>query len=264
MSMLSPLKDVLLEYCTLLVRIYWNQFVKLTILATKVNHKLMVDIKCLLTLAIVVPILVAIFKALVVFAQSLSVYVCDFTRGLDACILDIHYIIVKMHSYHMRFVCIVRIYESIQMRQHSHVNNLAPCLWGPPIHINMITPQCNLHRNRHSHKELCNKRVVRSQTSWRCFLNLCGSLYPCRNNVLGFVVAARCNNKDGHGTWEPVPQRDVIHALFIVYPQFWLELGHKYKVTCYMTMLKAAVGYSRNISQVFLLCMQLAQQFWMF
>ena len=61
-----------------------------------------------------------------------------------------------------------------------------------------------------------------------------------------------CNgcNKDGHGTWESVPPSDVIAALSIMYPPFWLEQGHKDKLTCYMTILKATFGHLRNISSV--------------
>lgn len=65
--MLNPLKHVLIDYLTFLVKMYPNQFVKSTIPTTKVNYKLVVDIKCLLFLAIVVPLL-EVVKDLVVFA----------------------------------------------------------------------------------------------------------------------------------------------------------------------------------------------------
>jgi len=81
-SMLSPLKRVLLDYRTILVKMYSDQFVKPTIPATKVNYELMADIKCLLILAAVLPLLEAV-KALVIFVQSPSVYVCDFTKALS-------------------------------------------------------------------------------------------------------------------------------------------------------------------------------------
>lgn len=55
--MLSPVKCVLVEYRTLLVKMYSDQFVKLAIIAAKANYKLRVDINCLLTLARVIPIL---------------------------------------------------------------------------------------------------------------------------------------------------------------------------------------------------------------
>lgn len=55
----------------------------------KVNYELMVNIKCLLTLDVVVPFL-EVVKALVVFAQSPLVYVHDFTRVLNLCIQHVH------------------------------------------------------------------------------------------------------------------------------------------------------------------------------
>lgn len=54
----------------------------------KVNYELMVVIKWLLTLVVVVRLL-EVMKALVVLAQSLSVYICDFTRAMDLCIQDV-------------------------------------------------------------------------------------------------------------------------------------------------------------------------------
>lgn len=35
-----------------------------------------------------------------------------------------------------------------------------------------------------------------------------------------------------------------------MYPPFWLEQGHKDKLTCYMTILKATFGHLRNISGI--------------
>ena len=66
-SILSPLKRVLSEYRTLLVKMYFDHLLKPTIPATKVNYKLVPDIKCLLTLAAVLPLL-EVVKVLVVFA----------------------------------------------------------------------------------------------------------------------------------------------------------------------------------------------------
>ena len=83
--MLSPLKHVLSEYRTLLVNMYSDHFVKLTIPTAKVNNEPMADIKCFFILAAMLPILKAI-KTSVIFAQSPSVYVCDFTRALSFCI----------------------------------------------------------------------------------------------------------------------------------------------------------------------------------
>jgi hypothetical protein len=80
--MLSPLKYVLTEYCTLLVKMYSVQFVKLAIIAAKVNYELVADIKCWFTLDVVAPLL-EVVKAFVVFAQSPFMYACNFTRTLN-------------------------------------------------------------------------------------------------------------------------------------------------------------------------------------
>ena len=87
--MLNPLKHILSEYRTLLVKLYSHHIVKPTILAAKVNYDLIADIKCLLTLAAVLPLLEAV-KTLVVFVQSPRVYVCDFTRALSFCISNVN------------------------------------------------------------------------------------------------------------------------------------------------------------------------------
>ena len=126
-SMLSPLKRVLSEYRILLVKMYADQFVKPAIPAAKVNYELMADIKCLLTLAAVVPLL-EVVKALVVFAQSPSVYVCDFTRALNLCIQDVHDLYCSPNAFVSdAFSCFKRIcelsHESIRMRWHPDVND---------------------------------------------------------------------------------------------------------------------------------------------
>jgi hypothetical protein len=119
-SMLSPLKRVLSEYRTLLVKMYSNQFIKPTIPAAKVNYELMADIKCLLTLAIVMPLLEAV-KALVVFVQSPSVYVCDFTRALSLCISDVNEMYCTSNAFiSYAFSCFKKIcdlsHENIRLR----------------------------------------------------------------------------------------------------------------------------------------------------
>ena len=68
--MLSPMKCVLLEYRTLLVKMNYDQFVEPALMAAKINYKLMVDINYLLTLVTVKPLL-KVVKALIIFAQSL-------------------------------------------------------------------------------------------------------------------------------------------------------------------------------------------------
>ncbi len=126
-SMLSPLKRVLSEYRTLLVKMYSDQFVKPVIPAAKVNYELLANIRCLLTMAAVVPLLEAV-KALVVFAQSPSVYVCDFTRALNLCIQDVHDLYCSEKAFTSdAFACFIRIselsHDSIRLRWHPDVND---------------------------------------------------------------------------------------------------------------------------------------------
>ena len=126
-SMLSPLKRVLSEYRTLLVKMYSDHLVKPTIPAAKVNYELMADIKCLLTLAAVLPLLEAV-KALVVFAQSPNVYVCDFTRTLSLCISDVNDLYCTNNAFiSYAFSCFKKIcdlsYEGNRLRWHLDAND---------------------------------------------------------------------------------------------------------------------------------------------
>jgi hypothetical protein len=91
-SMLSPLKRVLSEYRVLLVKMYGDMLAKPVIKGAAANFHRLADVQTLLSLAALLPLLESI-KNLVVFAQSPSVYVCDFTRALKLCFQDIH------HSY---------------------------------------------------------------------------------------------------------------------------------------------------------------------
>ena len=125
--MLSPLKHVLSEYRTLLVKMYSNHFVKSTIPIAKVNNELMVDIKCLLILATMLPLLKAM-KTLVIFAQSPSVYVCDFTRALSFCISYVNDLYCTKNAFISNaFSCLKKIcdlsHESIRLRWHPYVND---------------------------------------------------------------------------------------------------------------------------------------------
>ena len=63
--MWSPLKRILSDNCIILVKLYFDHFVKSRIMAAKVNYELMADIKCLLTSAAVLPLLEFV-KALVI------------------------------------------------------------------------------------------------------------------------------------------------------------------------------------------------------
>ena len=125
--MLSPLKRVLWEYRTLLVKMYSDHLVKPTIPTTRVNYEFMDDIKYLLTLAAVLPPL-EVVKALVVFVQSPSVYVCDFTRVLNLCISYVNDLYCTNNAFISdAFSCFKKIcdlsHESIRLRWHPDVND---------------------------------------------------------------------------------------------------------------------------------------------
>ena len=109
------------------VKMYSDHLVKPTIPATKVNYELMADIKCLLTLATVLPLLEDV-KALVVFAQSPSVYMCDFTRALSLCISDVNDLYCTNNAFiSYAFLFFKKIcdlsFESIRLRWHPDVND---------------------------------------------------------------------------------------------------------------------------------------------
>ena len=125
--MLNPLKRVLLEYRILLVKMYSDHLVKPTISAAKVNYERMADIKCLLTLAAMLPLLEAV-KTLVVFVQSPSVYVCDFTRTLNLYISYVNDLYCINNAFISdSFLCFKNIcdlsHESIRIRWHPDVND---------------------------------------------------------------------------------------------------------------------------------------------
>jgi hypothetical protein len=88
-SILSPMRRVLSKYCVLLVKMYGDMLAKSVIKGVVANFHLLVDVQTLLSLVALLPLLESI-KKLVVFAQSPSVNVCDFTRTLKLCFQDIH------------------------------------------------------------------------------------------------------------------------------------------------------------------------------
>jgi hypothetical protein len=88
-SMLSPLKRVLSEYCVLIVKMYADMQARPAVKGAEANFTRLADVQTLLSLASLLPLLESV-KNLVVFAQSPSVYVCDFTRALKLCYQDIH------------------------------------------------------------------------------------------------------------------------------------------------------------------------------
>jgi hypothetical protein len=88
-SMLSPLCRVLSEYRVLLVKMYTDMHAKPVVKGAEANFYRLADIRTLLLLAVLLPLL-QIIKDLVVFTQSPSVFICDFTRALKLCYQDIH------------------------------------------------------------------------------------------------------------------------------------------------------------------------------
>jgi hypothetical protein len=88
-SMLSPLRRVLSEYRVFLVKMYTDMHAKPAVKGAEANFCHLANVRTLLSLTALLPLL-QIVKDLVVFAQSPSVYVCDFTRALKLCYQDIH------------------------------------------------------------------------------------------------------------------------------------------------------------------------------
>jgi hypothetical protein len=87
----------------------------------------MVEIKFLLTLAAVLPLLEAV-KALVVFAQFPTVYVCDFTRALSLCISDVNEMYCTSNAFiSYAFSCFKKIcdlpHENIRLKWHPDLND---------------------------------------------------------------------------------------------------------------------------------------------
>ena len=99
----------------MLVKMYIDHLVKPTIPVAKVNYELMADIKCLLTLAAVLPLL-EVVKALVVFAQSPSIYVCDFTRVLSLCISDMNDLYCTSNAFISYAFLYFKIYVTFRIR----------------------------------------------------------------------------------------------------------------------------------------------------
>jgi hypothetical protein len=77
-SVLSPLRRVLSEYRVLLVKMYIDMNAKPAVKGAEQNFRRLADVGTLLRLAALLPLLQTV-KNLVLFAQSPSVYVCDFT-----------------------------------------------------------------------------------------------------------------------------------------------------------------------------------------
>ena len=87
----------------------------------------MATIKCLLTLAVVLPLLEDV-KALVVFAKSPGVYVCDFTRTLSICISDVNDLYCTNDAFisdafsYFKNICDL-LHKNIRLRWQQDVND---------------------------------------------------------------------------------------------------------------------------------------------
>jgi hypothetical protein len=88
-NMLPPLHRVLQEYHPLIMKLYGDTLVKPTVKWCKKNYNMLIDVRRFLSSAVIIPLLQTM-KNLIIFAQSSAIYVCDFTRALNYCIMDIH------------------------------------------------------------------------------------------------------------------------------------------------------------------------------
>jgi hypothetical protein len=79
--MLPPLRQVLQEYHPLIIKLYGDTLVKPAVKGSKKNYNIPVDVRQLVSLAVILPFLQTI-KNLIVFAQSLAIYICDFIGHL--------------------------------------------------------------------------------------------------------------------------------------------------------------------------------------
>ena len=147
------------------------------------------------------------------FAQSPSMYVCDFTRALNLCIQNIH----DLYHYKNAFIsnaslCFAIIWESIWMRWHLDVNDcvehlvfeahLSTSAWS---HLNATCIDLVTHIRSFVTKSCSISTLWR----WRmkllvyyfnhplppppmlclwCWLGSCNPLHPCKTNVLGLLL----------------------------------------------------------------------------
>jgi hypothetical protein len=84
--MISLVKHVLSEYCTLLMKITLNAP---TIASTKSNLCLLTDVKMLLRLNAIMPLL-EVVHSLIKFSQLHNVFVCDFIATMKICELGMY------------------------------------------------------------------------------------------------------------------------------------------------------------------------------
>ena len=80
-SMLTPLKRVLYEYRVLIMKMYTDVQMKPRVKGVEANFRRLADVQTMLSLACILPLLQTV-KNLVVFVQSPSISVYNFTRAL--------------------------------------------------------------------------------------------------------------------------------------------------------------------------------------
>jgi hypothetical protein len=125
-SILPPLWRVLQEYRPLIIKLYGDTLARAAIKGSKKKFNMLADVKRLLSLAVILHLLQSI-KNLIVFAQSLAIYVCNFTRALNLYIMDIHDLYSNKVFQSDAFSCFKAIYkvshEQLRMRWFTDLND---------------------------------------------------------------------------------------------------------------------------------------------
>jgi hypothetical protein len=111
-------------------KMFSDKYARPAIKGVEANFDRLADIDTLLSLAAMIPQLESV-KNLVVFAQSPSVYVCDFTRALNLCSQDIHDA-YKNPSTTFRSDAF-DIFTSISNLNHDHIK----LRWQPDLNNNV-------------------------------------------------------------------------------------------------------------------------------
>jgi hypothetical protein len=125
---LEPMKRVLSEYRILLIKMYGDlQEKKCANQGAATNYKNLADIRNLLSLAVVIPLLECV-RDLVVFVQSQNVYICDFTKALSLCCENISTLYLGDMAFRsdafQTFNSLCRMnYESIPLRWQPDLND---------------------------------------------------------------------------------------------------------------------------------------------
>jgi hypothetical protein len=127
-SSLEPMKQVLSEYRILFIKMYADvQDKKFSNGIAVENYMNLVDIRNLLSLAALIPLLECV-RDLVLFAQSQNVYICDFTKALSLYCEDISKLYLSNMAFQsdafQTFNSLCRLNcESIPLRWQPDLNN---------------------------------------------------------------------------------------------------------------------------------------------